>query len=92
MNASALGSNKIKPVTVEPGHTAIRIEGKYVQTEFTCALVTYKVIPNDPEDKRIDMTMFIVYDHRENPKLESIAKFLMGDILRDEKNLFFEII
>jgi hypothetical protein len=27
-----------------------------------------------------------------NDKLENIAKFLMGDILRDEKNLFFDLI
>jgi len=55
-------------------------------------MVHYKVSPSDFDDRKVDMTLFIVYDHRLNDKLENIAKFLMGDILRDEKNLFFDII
>lgn len=65
---------------------------KYVQTEFTFALINYKVAPADEDENRIDMTLMLVYDHRINNKLENIAKYLMGDILRDEKNLFFDLI
>lgn len=82
---------EIKPLPTE-GKTEVRVIGKYVQTEFTLAMVHYKVSPSDFDDRKVDMTLFIVYDHRLNNKLENIAKFLMGDILRDEKNLFFDII
>ena len=60
------------------------------------AVINYKIEPSkaaqDDDEKRVDMTLFMVYDHRMNDKLENIAKFLMGDILRDEKNLFFDLI
>jgi hypothetical protein len=55
-------------------------------------MVNYKLLPNDEADRKIDFSLFIVYDHRQNDKLENIAKFLMGDVLRDEKNLFFDLI
>jgi hypothetical protein len=83
---------KQQQLACEQGKPQIQVVGKYLQTEFTLAIVNYKLVPSDENDKRIDFTLFIVYDHRENDKLENIAKFLMGDVLRDEKNLFFDLI
>ena len=77
---------------IEGSKPQIQVVSKYVQTEYTFALIKYKLAPQDEEDKRVDMTLLLVYDHRMNDKLENIAKFLMGDILRDEKNLFFDLI
>ena len=49
---------------IEAGKTEIRVLGKYVQTEFTLALVNYKINPSDFDDRKVDMCLFIVYDHR----------------------------
>lgn len=39
----------------------------------------------------LDLTIFIVYDHRKNDQLEKVAKNLISDFISEIKNIFVPI-
>jgi len=38
-----------------------------------------------------DLTLFVVYDHRQNSNLDKIAKNLFGDLLQEIQNVFIQL-
>ena len=40
----------------------------------------------------VDLTMFLVYDHRVNNSLEKISKNLFGDVLAEMSNIYVPVI
>jgi hypothetical protein len=73
-------------------------------TEFTLAMVNYNssytsegkmtspAAKSERNEEDVDLTMFVVYDHRVNNSLEKITKNLFGDVLGEINNLFVPII
>lgn len=44
------------------------------------------------KDHSKDFTLFLVYDHRQNNKLEQISKRLFQDLLIEESSIFIDIV
>ena len=62
---------------------------KQVYTDFSYAIVSCE---QNTKDAQKDFTLFLVYDHRINNKLEQISKRLFQDLLIEESSIFIEIV
>ena len=76
---------------------------KQTCADFSLAMINYnsaytsegKMASGNGKTERssddVDLTMFVVYDHRVNNSLEKITKNLFGDIMGEINNLFVPI-
>ncbi len=62
---------------------------KTVYTDFSYAMVSCEQITKEAHK---DFTLFLVYDHRQNNKLEQISKRLFQDLLIEESSIFIDIV
>jgi len=51
---------------------------------------TLKPVPGEVRVDH-DLSLFVVYDHRQNSNLDKIAKNLFGDIVQEIQNVFIEL-
>ena len=56
---------------------------KEVREEFTYSMLNYV-----SQSRERDYCIFICFDHRINPDLQKIHKFLLDDLKAEEKNCF----
>ena len=70
---------------------SIDVLSKNVFNQYSLAMVGYSQAPTAQEPAK-DLTLFLVWDHRQNSNLEKIAKFLFQDLLAEEKNIFIEVV
>ena len=67
----------------------VDVISKQVYTDFSYAMVSCE---QNQKDSQKDFTLFLVYDHRQNNKLEQISKRLFQDLLIEESSIFVEIV
>ena len=65
------------------------VTAKRVYKEYSYAMINCE---SHTRDKHKDFTLFLVYDHRQNNKLEQISKRLFQDLLIEESSIFIEIV
>ena len=67
----------------------VDVLAKQVYQECSYAMVSCESLL---KDQRKDFTLFLVYDHRQNNKLEQISKRLFQDLLIEESSIFIEVV
>ena len=67
----------------------MNVLAKSVFTEYSYAMVNCE---SHTKDLHKDFTLFLVYDHRQNNKLEQICKRLFQDLLIEESSIFIDIV
>ena len=70
---------------------SIDVLNKNVFSQFSLAMVGFSEASTSQNPGK-DLTLFLVWDHRQNSNLEKIAKFLFQDLLAEEKNIFIEVV
>ena len=77
----------------------LEVVSKVVHNDFTLAMVNYnsayttesKMVANYKRQRthdEVDLSVFIVYDHRKNDQLEKVANNLVRDVIAEIKNIF----
>jgi hypothetical protein len=67
----------------------VEVVAKRVYQEQSYAMVHCE---SHTKDHSKDFTLFLVYDHRQNNKLEQISKRLFQDLLIEESSIFIETV